>query len=156
MGWKGSLESILNRLFKINDSPQKVALGLGLGVFTGILPGTGPLAALFLASLLRLNRASAFLGSLITNTWLSIITFVFAVKLGALSFGVQWQDLYQGWKLIFSDFHWQAFLKASVLKVLLPVMTGYIEISLFLGLLAYISALIIIKSFKTGSCNVLK
>ena len=40
---------IFDKLFKINDSAKKVALGVALGVFTGFFPGTGPAAALFLA-----------------------------------------------------------------------------------------------------------
>ena len=69
------LRLILAKLFNINDTPHKIALGLGLGVFAGILPGTGPIAAIFLALAFRANRASALLGSLLTNTWLSLVTF---------------------------------------------------------------------------------
>ena len=86
------------RLFKINDSPQKIALGLGLGVFAGILPGTGPLAALFLAFIFRANRASALLGSLATNTWISFVTFVLAIKIGSAILEVSWLDVQAGWK----------------------------------------------------------
>lgn len=46
-----SFRSIYLKLFQINDTPQRIALGVGLGVFTGIIPGAGPIAALFLAML---------------------------------------------------------------------------------------------------------
>lgn len=39
------LKLIYIKLFRINDTPQKIAQGFGLGVFLGILPGTGPIAA---------------------------------------------------------------------------------------------------------------
>ncbi|MDI6606430.1 MAG: DUF2062 domain-containing protein, partial [Candidatus Omnitrophota bacterium] len=70
------------KVFRINDSPRKVALGMGLGVFSGILPGTGPIAAVCLAFIFRANRAAALLGSLITNTWLSFFIFLVAIKTG--------------------------------------------------------------------------
>ena len=46
---KKIISFIFAKLFKINDSAQKIALGVGLGVFSGLMPGTGPAAALFLA-----------------------------------------------------------------------------------------------------------
>jgi len=66
--FRGFFQLLYLKLIKINDTPQKIAFGFGLGVFSGIFPGTGPLAALFLALILRANRASALLGSLLTNT----------------------------------------------------------------------------------------
>ena len=39
------------KLFRINDSPLKIALGFGLGVFIGVMPGVGPVIALLLAFL---------------------------------------------------------------------------------------------------------
>ncbi|MCG2713658.1 MAG: DUF2062 domain-containing protein [Candidatus Omnitrophica bacterium] len=72
--FKKIINFIFAKLFKINDSAGKIALGVGLGVFAGLLPGTGPAAALLLALVFRANRAAALLGSLITNTWLSVVT----------------------------------------------------------------------------------
>ncbi|MDD5669514.1 MAG: DUF2062 domain-containing protein, partial [Candidatus Omnitrophica bacterium] len=58
------------KIFRINDTPRKIAFGFGLGVFLGILPGTGPVASVIVAAFLHANKAAALLGSLITNTWL--------------------------------------------------------------------------------------
>ena len=68
------LQFLFDKLFKINDTPQKIALGFGLGVFAGIFPGTGPVAAILLAYVFRANRASALFGSLFTNTWLNSVS----------------------------------------------------------------------------------
>ncbi|MFA5145190.1 MAG: DUF2062 domain-containing protein [Candidatus Omnitrophota bacterium] len=136
-------------LFKINDSPQKIALGLGLGVFSGIFPGTGPLAALFLAFLLRANRASALLGSLLTNTWLSFVTFLLAIKLGSALFGVSWQKLQQDWASFLSSFSWLSLFKTGILKIILPVIAGYLLIAFCLGLLVYLTALLVLQRRKT-------
>lgn len=120
------LKLIYVKLFRINDTPQRIALGLGLGVFLGILPGSGPLAALFLAFLLRVNRAAALLGSLLTNTWLSIATFLLSVKLGSAIMNLRWQEVYQK-------------------KIILPVIVGYFLVAFGLGLAVYLITLIILK-----------
>lgn len=136
------------KFFKINDTPQRVALGLGLGVFAGIIPGTGPIAALFLAFLFRVNRAAALLGSLLTNTWLSFVTFILAVKVGAAILKVSWQAVFQDWLNLIKEFNWLNLFKASILKTILPVVVGYIAIAFFLGFTVYLITLFIIIKIK--------
>jgi uncharacterized protein (DUF2062 family) len=138
------LKFIYLKLFRINDAPHRIALGFGLGVFLGILPGTGPIAALCCAFLFRLNRAAALLGSLLTNTWLSIVTFVFSVKIGSFVMRLDWQKVYQGWAAFFKDFHWANLFKLGVLEIALPVLLGYFIISLCAGILGYIISLIVV------------
>ena len=57
------------RLVRQNDAPDKVAKGVGLGVFIGIFPtfGVGTILAIFIASWVKWNRASAVLGTFIMN-----------------------------------------------------------------------------------------
>ena len=142
---KGFFGAFYQKLFRINDTPQRIALGLGLGVFSGILPGTGPIAALFLAFLLRVNRASALLGSLATNTWLSVVTFLLSVKLGSVIMKLDWQEAYQNWLLFLKEFHWSTLLRLSILKVILPVIVGYFVVAFCSGLVVYVTTLIILK-----------
>lgn len=153
---KGSLNNKIVRLFKflyiklfrIHDSPQRIALGFGLGVFSGIFPGTGPVAALTLAFILKVNRASALLGALITNTWLSFITLLLAIKLGSGILNVNWQEVYNNWIHLLSNFRWAGLFKISVLKIIFPVIAGYVVIGLLLGIIAYAVTLIIILRSK--------
>lgn len=145
------LKKVYRTIFCIHDSPQKIALGLGLGVFTGLVPTIGPLTALFLAFLLRANRTSALLGSLLTNTWLSLLTLLFSIKLGSAIMGVDWQVTYRNWGLFLKDFRWLNLFKLSMLNILLPVILGYLTLALCLGLLAYLVALIILR-FKGVKC----
>jgi len=142
---------IVSKLFKINDSPQRIALGVGLGVFAGLMPGTGPVAALFLAFIFRANRAAALLGSLLTNTWLSLVTFILAVKAGSLVLGLHWQDVDRKMQGLLHDFSWAKFFKLSFLDVLLPVITGYLIIGLLLAAASYLLTLSIIKIFRDVS-----
>lgn len=132
------------KLFRINDTPQRIALGLSLGVFTGVLPGTGPVAALALALILRVNRASALLGSIITNTWLSIPVFILSLRAGASLTGVSYQDLNRDWQIFIKEFHWDIFLNIGLYKILIPVLAGYALISLAIGAITYAVAIIIV------------
>lgn len=144
------IKNLYNKLFKINDTPQKIAFGMGLGVALGIAPGTGPLAALFLATVFKANRASALLGSLITNTWLSFVTFLLALRIGSGIFRISIETVKSGWSDIFNNFQWDKLLKVSFLKVILPVIFGYFIIAITLGITVYLVTLIIIKKARPG------
>ncbi|MEW6101780.1 MAG: DUF2062 domain-containing protein [Candidatus Omnitrophota bacterium] len=136
------------KLARINDTPQRIAFGLGLGAFLGILPGAGPLTALFLAFLLRANRAAALIGSLLTNTWLSFVMIIFAIKIGAGIMKVEWQDIYTEWVLFLKDFRPAHLFQISVLKFILPMAIGYTIIGIILGIIIYIISFLFIKRFK--------
>ena len=136
---------IFSKLFKINDSAKKVALGVGLGIFAGLFPGTGPAAALFLAFIFRANRAAALLGSLLTNTWLSLVTFILAIKVGSVILKMNWQAVQQQTQGLVKNFSWAKFFKLSFLEVLLPVAVGYLVTGLVLGTLGYCLTLLIIR-----------
>jgi uncharacterized protein (DUF2062 family) len=139
------IQFISAKLFKINDSGPKIALGVGLGVFAGLLPGTGPVAALFLAFIFRANRAAALLGGLLTNTWLSLVTFVLAIKVGSAILKMDWQAVQQQAQGLFRNFGWAEFFKQSFLKILLPLAIGYLIIGLVLGVFSYFLTLLIIR-----------
>ncbi|MFA6383905.1 MAG: DUF2062 domain-containing protein [Candidatus Omnitrophota bacterium] len=143
-----SLKSLYIKMFRINDTPQRVSLGFGLGVFTGILPGTGPLIALILAAFFRVNKAAALLGSILTNTWISLATIVLSIKIGAGIMGLEWHNVYNTWQQLLKDFHWNQLLNASIIKLMLPVLTGYLILSFCIALLVYCGALFILSFLK--------
>lgn len=154
---KRSISRFLNliyiKLFRIHDTPQRISLGLGIGVFLGLIPGTGPIAAVFTAIVLRVNRASALLGSLLTNTWLSVLTFFLSIRIGSAIMRVNWQDAHMDWLRFLKDFSITALFKSATLKVILPVITGYLVVGLCLGLIAYAIALIITTRIKHENKN---
>jgi hypothetical protein len=149
--FKRIINFIFSKLFKINDSPQKIALGVGLGVFSGLIPGTGPVAALFLAFIFKANRAAALLGSLVTNTWLSFVTFILAIKVGSVILKMSWQEVLQKAQILLQDFAWVRFFKLSFLDVLLPVIVGYLIIGLILAAFCYLLTFLIIRRNFHGS-----
>lgn len=127
-------------LFINNDTPQRIAAGIGVGVFTGMMPGIGPGIALLLAALLRINKAGAVAGSVITNTWISFLALLPAVKTGAAVFGADWRDLRQAWTGLINAFNWDRFL-ASFCAIFIPVAAGYLIIAVVCGIAAYLAAL---------------
>lgn len=142
------LRFIYLKLFRINDSPQKIAQGLGLGAFLGILPGTGPIAALFLAFILRVNRIGALLGSILTNTWLSFLIFPLSIKVGSIIMDLRWQEVNSNWLRFLKEFRFADLFRLYALTIILPVIIGFFVIAFCLGLFTYLIALIILKQTR--------
>ncbi len=145
---KKLLKNLYLKLRGINDSPNKIAAGFAIGVFFGILPCAGPLAAVLFAALFRVNKAAAFIGGLITNTWLSLILFVFSLKVGSAVLGVSWQDIYEQTKDLFEHFHIKNFFDPTVLEILKPLWLGYLLVDIAIAPVIYFITLIILLKRK--------
>lgn len=141
------------KLFRINDSPLKIALGFGLGVFVGVMPAMGPVIAFALAFPLRVNRASALLGSVLFNTWVGVISLLLAIKIGSAVTGLNYHDLYDGWSALIKSFKWEKLFEASVYNILIPIGTGYIIISLFFAIVATTIVYMITLRIRNNKLN---
>lgn len=139
---------LLKKLFVIDDTPRKIALGLGIGVFLGIMPGTGPIAALVVAAFLRANKASALIGALLTNTWFSLVVLVFSAKIGARILAIDWQTIYADWQRAFQPFAWKNLFQPAFLKIFLAISLGYLVLSLCLAVIVYIAAFFAFKAYQ--------
>ena len=128
-----------------NDPPHKIAVGFGLGIFTGIFPGIGPVAAVALAIFLGVNRAAAFTGSLLTNTWMSLVTFVLSLQIGAMLLGKNWEELGAQYKNLLRDFHWKDLGDWAFVQILLPVFVGYAVVGLIGALIGYGVCWVVLK-----------
>ncbi|MFA4888538.1 MAG: DUF2062 domain-containing protein [Candidatus Omnitrophota bacterium] len=136
------------KLFRINDSPLKIALGFGLGVFVGVMPGIGPVIALLLAFLFRVNRASALLGSILFNTWVGLIALLLAIKIGSVVTGLNYSDVYDGWNGLIKNFKWEKLFEVSVYDVLIPIGIGYLIIAFIFAVVASVIVYMIAKQIK--------
>lgn len=143
---KNFFKGLFAQIVSMDDSPQRIALGFGLGVFLGILPFTGTLAAIAAAVFLRLNKAAAVLGSLLTNTWLSLVTFAAAGKIGCQLLGYDWESIYAQAHDVFFHFTWKSFFSTASAKILLPLFLGYLIVGAFCGLAAYGAILVILRN----------
>jgi len=130
------------KLFRIHDTPQKIAIGSGVGVFLGIFPGTGLIAAIFAAAILRINRAACILGALFTNTWLSVFIFIAALKIGSFITGQEWTGIRERWSALIKDFRWKSLFDSTFATVIFPVITGYFIIAATMGFMVYLSVML--------------
>jgi len=80
------------RLVRINDSPQKIATGLAVGVFLAIFPtfGLGIVIALALAIIFKFNKAASILGCLIMNPLTTPFFWTASSVLGAFLANRDW------------------------------------------------------------------
>ncbi len=136
------------KLFRINDSPLKIALGFGLGAFIGVMPGIGPVIALLLAFLFRVNRASALLGSILFNTWVGLIALLLAIKIGSVVTGLNYNVVYDGWSGLIKNFKWEKLFGVSVYDVLIPIGIGYLIIAFIFAVVASVIVYMIAKQIK--------
>jgi uncharacterized protein (DUF2062 family) len=136
------------KLFRINDSPLKIALGFGLGVFIGVMPGVGPPIALLLAFPFRVNRASALLGSILFNTWVGLIALLFAIRIGSAITGMNYNEVYDGWNELLKNFKWEKLFEASVFDILIPTGIGYLIIALIFAIGGTVVVYVIVQQIK--------
>lgn len=61
------LRGRLKPLVDFKGTPHQLGLALGWGIFIGVIPGTGLIAAAFTATLLRLNLPITVAGAAVTN-----------------------------------------------------------------------------------------
>lgn len=139
---------LYEKLVRINDTPQRVALGFGVGVFIGNLPGVGPITALVTAALLRINKAAALIGSLLFNTWFGIVTLVLSIQIGCAILGVEWHVVYAKFLVLVKNFHFSLLFQESIRNIVLPFFLGQFVISFVLGLIAYAAALLVIYELR--------
>ncbi len=138
------LNGLYLQLTGVDEPPAHVAFSFAIGVFLGILPFTGVLAAIAISFWLKLNKPAAVLGSAVTNTWLGLITLGLAVKIGAFICRLDWVDLNAHFQSIIKDFTWSKLNDAQLLKIILAVGVGYIVISLILAAVSFCLAYAVI------------
>lgn len=132
------------RLVRQNDAPDRVAKGVGLGVFLGIFPtfGVGTLLAILIATWGKWNRASAALGTFIMNPLLNPFFLSLSVGLGNLLVPPEFQitvGMFSNGRL------WSGFLRAVPTYLL-----GNLLVSLFFSALAYGVALHLVRRYRRG------
>lgn len=145
--FKNFFKKAYDSIVLINDTPHRIAGGVALGVFLGILPGAGPVASLVLAYIFQVNRAAALAGSLLTNSWFSVFTFVLAVKIGAFLTGSGWQQIFADCKKLFDDLHWDRIFDGSTWPILKPLMFGYAAIGILAGAVTYTCARFVLAEY---------
>ncbi len=127
------------RLVRMKDSPHKVAGGMALGMFLGVMPIAGPIYALIFATLLKLNRGAAVLGTILFNTATTIPIWIFSYSLGSFLMGHGWNSsdyIYRLMKARTIRGVWDI-LSATGISLLIGVIITSVLISLISYLITY-------------------
>jgi uncharacterized protein (DUF2062 family) len=151
--WGRILRFLYLKLFRINDTPHRIAAGAALGVFFGVLPAAGVIVALCGAIIFRVNRAAAMIAALATNTWISVAIFLLSIKVGAFIMKVDWRAVYAQSRGFFRDFQAAEFFSFSTVRILLPVIIGYAVLAIGLSIITYTLAIIAVRRFQYARKN---
>ncbi|HNX82116.1 MAG TPA: DUF2062 domain-containing protein [Candidatus Omnitrophota bacterium] len=141
---------VYHKLCRMNDSPQRIAIGFGVGVFLGVMPGLGLIAAIVMASVLRVNKASAIIATLITNTWLSVIMFIASIKVGSWIMKLDWHVVYANSEHLIKDFHWKDLFNVSIIQIALPLIIGFLIVSILMSIGTYLIILFVVTRVRAA------
>lgn len=133
------LRYYMRQMIHLQGSPHKIALGAAVGVFLSFLPtfGVGALLAILLATIFRLNKIAALLGSMINLPFFAPFTWTASYLLGAFILG-------EDWKSFLINFQVQDIPH----KALFPYWLGNLILSLSLGGISYLVVLQITQSHR--------
>ncbi len=142
------IKKFFEHFFTLDDSNHNIAGGAALGIFLGILPGEGVATTLLLASLFKLNRASALATILATNMWSTFVILPLAALVGGFLFNqtaanlsAQFYHTYHlGLKFFLS--------KIIFFDLALPLISGFIIVSTGIALFFYIAIFFFLKYSK--------
>ncbi len=134
-----TLRGILRTVLHVQDTPHRIALAFGLGVFIAFSPllGIHTGLALGVAFLFRLSRVAILAGAWTNNPWTLAPMFMAGTALGCGLLGVSPESL-EGidWSL-----HGRAFYAAlweGLRPLLLPFVIGNTVLGVIAGLLSYL------------------
>jgi hypothetical protein len=124
-------------LLQVQDSPNRIALAFGLGVWIAFFPviGIHTGLALLIAFLFRLSRLAILLGSYVNNPWTVAPMYMAGTLFGCMLLGVSTHGLGD---LNLRIHSWDFFLKA--LHTLRPFLWPYIVGNLIVGTVAGVTA----------------
>jgi uncharacterized protein (DUF2062 family) len=143
---------VFQKLIKVDDTPQRLALAYALGVFLAFSPliGLHTLLGLILAFLFGLSRLAVIAGVYTNTPWTVVPYYAFAIWLGNRMFPdcrfldptllqFQFKDLwtYTFWATLLSD--WQ---------ILIPFFVGSTVLAVILALFSYPFSLAFILYLK--------
>lgn len=136
---KKSLKYLYHKSMRAHGSPRQIALGMGLGVFAGMLPYaiSQTVVALILAAIFRANKVSAALGTWVTNPFTNLPLYFIGYSMGALLLGhplLPYDELHRGFEEAGS---FMEVAKIFVSKLGMPIFLGTTVFGVICGIAAY-------------------
>lgn len=120
---------------------------MAIGVVMGILPTFGlgiPLAILF-SIILKANRVSAVVGSMIMNPWTTPVFWGASYFIGSLILGKKAADTLRDISNLRSSGNWSAVLGK---EILVPYIFGNIAVSALFGITFYFISYELVKAYR--------
>jgi uncharacterized protein (DUF2062 family) len=141
-------------LFHVEDSPHRIALSFGLGVFIAFSPllGLHTLLALGIAFAFRLSKAAIIVGIYVNNPWTIAPMYMAGTLLGCFLLGVSPDDL----ATITFDAHGWAFYRSladQLRPYLWPFVVGNSLLGFLFGGLAYLALRRVIERRARGTAD---
>jgi len=141
------LRTKIKQLFKLDDTPENIALSFAIGVFITINPlyGLHTVIAIIIFSIFRMNKFAVLLGSALNVPWLALFTYFFCYYVGTKI----WQlipfldndRLYSETEFRYFFSSWQGFRAlfqpSHFMRIFLPTMLGSTVVGLFSSLASY-------------------
>lgn len=126
-------------IFKVRDTPHRIALAFALGTFVGISPflGLHYLSGFFLAWLFRLNKLVTLIGVSVNNPWTIVPISSFCAWFGAKLIGM---------KQVLPEADWKGVTMMKILEWFKSLITDPHN---FIDMI--VSLLPLIKAFFVGS-----
>ncbi|EKE25225.1 MAG: hypothetical protein ACD_5C00245G0004 [uncultured bacterium] len=139
------IKAFFRHFFTLNDTPNNIAGGAALGVFLGIVPGEGLATTLILATLLKLNKASATAGVIATNMWGTLVTLPLATFFGGYFFHIDPSQLSENFRATY-QLGFRYFLSKTIFfDLALPLIVGFILSAGLVALVFYLFIYFLLK-----------
>ncbi len=135
-GW---LRRTVGQLLQLDDTPHRIALAFGIGVWLAFFPilGVHTILALLIAFLFRLNRAALLVGVYVSNPWTLAPLYMAGTVVGCEILGVSRAELTSvDWHL-----HGRAFYRAlfeNLRPYVWPFVVGNTVLGVAGGIVGYI------------------
>ncbi|HLB25246.1 MAG TPA: DUF2062 domain-containing protein [Nitrospirota bacterium] len=138
------------KLSRLNDTPEKVAGGLAVGVILGILPtfGLGVIIAVFIAGPLKVNKAAAIIGTFVMNPWTSPFFWGLSYLAGSLALGYSLPETIAVIKMLKT--HGDLWENILAQRLLLPYVIGNAIVMASAAACFYVGGLYGVKAYRAA------
>jgi uncharacterized protein len=138
----GRLRRTVGQLLQVDDTPHRIALAFGIGVWVAFSPllGLHTILALLIAYLFRLNRAALLVGAYVNNPWTLAPLFMAGTVLGCEIFGVSTEGL----EAIDFRLHGRAFYR-TLFEGLRPYVWPFVVGNALLGVVGGIIGYVVLR-----------
>ena len=149
--WWAAVAWLGRRLWRLavhaNDNPQRIAVGVAIGLFIGWLPlvGIQTIIAAVVCWIVRANFAASVPGVWLSNPLTMVPMYLLNNWVGSLFYGkrISWQEMQEIWAGIAEMGIWEGtvYLCTSIWDITAPMLIGGCIIGLIVGVPGYFLSL---------------